>query len=319
MSKKQNINPIKHIYAILTFWVNYPLLLIKLNTWVRRYISEDLSNQDLKKLREQLLQEKLTKKELKQRIENIEEQFLYRKLNIWNHFLEETLPKKYLSSNFILSKSPDLTCIIAETREHPHFKVIVENTISNTQHLNIGLQVYHGTDNEEFVRNSLKNYQNIEFINLNVSKIDIEGYNQILLSKNFHERIPTDKFLVFQTDAVTFKPLDKKFLEYDYIGAPWKKELHEEYKAEVGNGGLSIRSKAAMLKIISQNIPRIKNQPEDLYLAQILKKQNFNVAPYDIALEFATEDVFNMQTFGCHKSWELIKFIELKQLLSQLT
>ena len=139
-----------------------------------------------------------------------------------------------------------------------------------------------------------------------------------MLSKEFHNSIPTDKFLVFQTDVITFKPLDKKFLEYDYIGAPWKKELHADYRAEVGNGGLSIRSKLAMLKIISQNIPRLKNQPEDLYLAQILKKQNFHVASYESAKEFATEDVFNLNTFGCHKSWELIKFVELKQLLSQL-
>jgi len=301
---------------LIVFYIKFPFLSYKIENWVKRYVSEDLKPEEIKKLRLLFLREKLNKKTLKKEIKNIEENILSKKSIIWNDYLEKRLPKKYTNCNLRISNTPELTAIIIETRKHTHFKVIVQNTITNLQHLNIGLQVYHGTNNENFVKECLKQYENIEYININVGNIDIEGYNKIMLSKTFHENIPTDLFLVFQTDSITFRALDKKFLQFDYIGAPWKKSNHLTYKAEVGNGGLSLRSKTAMLSILNQNIERPKFMPEDLYLAQILKKQNYNIPSYSIASEFSIEEVYNPHAFGCHKCWETITIAQLNTILS---
>lgn len=296
-------------------YLRLPYLLLKLDKFFNRYTFDSPSSEDRQLILNKIFKYKLSKKELIKEIEKLEIVHRKKRLAFWNNFIENDLTKKHSNCKLKINKNPDVSATIVEAREHPHFKTIVQNVISNLQHLNIGLLVYHGTENENFVKNALKEYNNIQFINLNVKNIDIEGYNKIMLSKEFHKSIPTDKFLVFQTDVITFKPLHKKFLEYDYIGAPWKKEFHKEYKAEVGNGGLSIRSKKAMLKILELGIERKENQPEDLYLAQILKSKKFKVAPYNVAFEFSTEDDYNPNAFGCHKSWELIKTSELKQIL----
>jgi hypothetical protein len=296
-----------------------PYLLIKLKTWCQRYSLDYLTEQDISKLRQKIFLTKLNKKGIINEIVTINTQKKKERLTYWNHYLDTILPKKQENLELNIAKQSDFTAMIVEARKHPHFKVVVENVILNTQHLDVCLRVYHGTENESFVKECLKEHSNIQFINLNVKNIDIEGYNKIMLSEDLYQNIASEHILVFQTDVITFKPLDKKFLKYDYIGAPWVEKLHGSYKAEVGNGGLSLRSKNAMLTIIKQNIPRECYMPEDLYLAQILKRKKFNVANYETALEFSAENVFALNTFGCHKSWEVINFDHLKKLFSQLS
>ncbi|ANW96825.1 hypothetical protein AXE80_11275 [Wenyingzhuangia fucanilytica] len=299
----------------LLFYTKLPLILNKLNKWCKRYSFEPLSTSEINNIRKSIINNKLDKTQIIKEIEYIDSIKKEERLSYWNHYLENVLPKKQGSPVLKIAKESNLTAVIVEARKHPHFKVVVENMLLNTQHLNVCLHVYHGTENEKFVKDCLKEHENIKFINLNIENIDIEGYNKIMLSEDFYKNINSELILVFQTDVITFKPLDTAFLQYDYIGAPWKKKEHLNYKAEVGNGGLSIRSKKAMLTILEQKIPRETFVPEDLYLAQILKQQNFNIPSYETALEFATEGVYNPNAFGCHKSWEVIKTSELKELL----
>ena len=271
-------------------------------------MQDDFSKKELEDIKKHVFKNKLLKPEILNYLENINKEKRQIRKHYWNSFIENNLTAKHKKQTIQISKTPIITATIVEARKHPHFKTIVQNVLSNLDHLEVGLNIYHGTENEVFVKNCLKDYKNIRYINLQVKNLDIEAYNKIMLSKEFHEAIPTEKFLVFQTDTISFKALDEKFLHYDYIGAPWRKANHKEYKATVGNGGLSLRSKSAMLNILQQNIPRASNMPEDLYLSQILTAQKFNIAPYDVALQFATEDVYTENTFGCHKSWEFIKF-----------
>jgi len=307
---------IQHILNKVLFYLNYPFYLKKIKTWVKRYVTEELNNEEINKLKALIWSNKLTKKEIKKEIKGIETRHIEQKYSIWSNYLEKKLPKKYKDSEFKISNTPVLTNIIVETRKHPHFKVVVQNIISNTQHLKAGLQIYHGTENEIYVKESLKDYTNIQFINLNVANINIEDYNKILLSKSFHENISSDKFLVFQTDSISFKQLNKSFLKYDYIGAPWKKENHIKYQAVVGNGGLSLRSKTAILSILNKNIERPSLMPEDLYLAQILRSQNYIIPTFDEAMSFSIEEVFYNNSFGCHKCWDTFTIKQLESIFS---
>lgn len=68
---------------------------------------------------------------------------------------------------------------------------------------------------------------------------------------NLYENIPTETFLIFQTDTLInpkYKDLIYEFIDYDYVGAPWISN------GDVGNGGLSLRKKSKMIEIIKKNI-----------------------------------------------------------------
>ena len=58
----------------------------------------------------------------------------------------------------------------------------------------------------------------------------------LLTSVWFYEQInaTANKILIFQTDSCLLKEGIDKFIDYDYIGAPWA-----HYNNEVGNGGFS--------------------------------------------------------------------------------
>lgn len=310
-------NSAYYVLKNFLFFISIPYYFFKLTKWFKRYSKEEPTVSEISKLKKEIILGKLNKKEIIHAIEALESVKKKNRLTYWNSFIETKLTKKHKNQALRIAKNPTITATIVEARKHPHFKTIVQNALSNLEHLEVGLNVYHGTENEAFVKDCLKDYNSIRYINLQVKNLDIEAYNKIMLSKEFHREIPTDKFLVFQTDTITFKPLDKEFLNYDYIGAPWRKENHDRYGAQVGNGGLSLRSKTAILTILEQNIPREENDPEDLYLSRILTQQQFNIAPYEVALQFATEDVYAENTFGCHKSWELIRLEQLKKIINQ--
>lgn len=309
-----NRSKINSLADFIRFYLSLPYILYKLKTWCKRYSYEPISKKEITDLKQIVLSKKLDKKGIIKEVEKIDVLKKEERLVYWNHYLEYILPNKQGKPILNITKESNFTAVIVEARKHSHFKVVVENVILNTQHLGVCLNVYHGTENEHFVKDALKEHANIKFINLNVENLDIEAYNKIMLSEDFYKNINSEHILVFQTDVITFKPLEKHFLKYDYIGAPWEKKHHPEYKAIVGNGGLSIRSKKAMLQILEQNIPRKAFFPEDLYLARILKDQGFNIPPFHTALDFATEGVYNSNAFGCHKSWELIKTNQLKAL-----
>ncbi|KAF4746198.1 hypothetical protein FOZ62_025133, partial [Perkinsus olseni] len=75
--------------------------------------------------------------------------------------------------------------------------------------------------------------------------------NKIMFNASFWEAIEpsnADKVLVFQSDSVMCGSGDlDDFLEYDYIGAPWK---HRPLGLSVGNGGFSLRSRSLLMECI---------------------------------------------------------------------
>jgi hypothetical protein len=152
--------------------------------------------------------------------------------------------------------------------------------------------------------------------NLGVENLELNGYNKLLTTKSFYDYIPTEMFLVFQTDSIiipTHSHLINTFLKYDYVGAPWIRNK------QVGNGGFSLRRKSKMLEIIEKvPYPHGKNEDEYFSLAPIpMYKPTF-----DEAKLFSVETVFSEVTFGCHKPWNhegaqiVSKYPEIKVLLS---
>jgi len=103
-----------------------------------------------------------------------------------------------------------------------------------------------------------------------------------------------------------------KFLDYDYIGAPWSQQNQwvESYDARVGNGGFSLRSKRLL-----EATSKFSDVPthEDLlftqrryFRTQVEREFDFKIAPPYIAYQFSQEQIFpglNVpigQSFGFH-------------------
>ena len=136
--------------------------------------------------------------------------------------------------------------------------------------------------------------------------LTINNYNDLLkYNKDFYNHIPTETFLVFQTDTVIFKNykhLINNFLHYDYVGAPWYRLQGKNERECVGNGGLSLRKKSKMLEIMEKT--GINNYPEDLYFS-CCEYVPINKPSFNDALSFSVEEVskYNNISFGCHKPW----------------
>lgn len=218
------------------------------------------------------------------------------KINI----LEESFDNNYTNNE-------RYTAIIIEPRLHKALEYVLENFMENLSN-NWDFIIFHGNLNKNYIIDILnsnfllkENINRIKLINLNINNLTIKDYNDLLVSKNLYKNIPTEIFLIFQTDSIICKKnkdLINYFLKYDYIGAPWKDKT-------VGNGGLSLRRKSKMLEIID-NCP-YTNQPEDVYFGKACPEIFRNIPSFENAKEFSVETVYNDKSFGVHKPWVHLK------------
>lgn len=125
----------------------------------------------------------------------------------------------------------------------------------------------------------------------------LSDYNKLLTSKEFWEAIPFDKVLITQMDAEMLRSGIEEFLEYDYVGAPWKFQQHG------GNGGFSLRTKKAMLDVIKNNPYQGESVHgyEDVYFSNsLLFSDKWKLAPREVCKKFSCETIFEVETLGCH-------------------
>jgi hypothetical protein len=209
------------------------------------------------------------------------------------------------------------TAVIIEPREHKALSFVLKNFLENLSD-NWTILIMHGEKNVDFVNNiidnDLSNYKHrIQLQNLHVDNLTIDDYNQLLLSEYFYQYIPTEIFLIFQTDTMicNTQKLDD-FLQYDYVGAPWLDSIQTDKVG--GNGGLSIRRKSKMLEKI-RHCEHTKNQYEDKFFSNSCG--NLYFPHFEKAKEFAIETVYHDKSFGIHKPWPYLKKEELESVAKQ--
>ena len=201
------------------------------------------------------------------------------------------------------------TAIIVEPRQHKALEYVLNNFLNNLSN-DWSFIVFHGNENLKFINNIITeklsiHKDRITLINLNVKNLTLREYNNLFkYNKDFYNYIPTETFLVFQTDTIIFekyKHLINNFLHYDYVGAPWNHLIDGKDKNDcVGNGGLSLRKKSKMIEIIKT---QGKNEyPEDVYFS-CYDSVLINKPTLDDALLFSVEEKFSEMSFGCHRPW----------------
>ena len=227
--------------------------------------------------------------------------------------------------------SPRLnSAIIVEPRKHAALEKVIMNIYNN---LNIPIIIFHGTENEDFVknivdRNCINKYQ---LVNIDKKNLNIPSYNKLLYSLDFWEKASYfgDKILLFQTDSGIYGQFSdiKDILQYDFCGAPWLIKGHTEFNAVkyfskefnnsrpvfVGNGGFSLRSCKMMIKLINKYNPLgFKNIiPEDVFFANACDMTSgCKLSNVEDAKKFsiAYPAEFPYKSFGFHQYWKACEF-----------
>jgi hypothetical protein len=166
----------------------------------------------------------------------------------------------YLPKEFpIIDKNSKKKSLLVETRELDHNEFVIKNTIQKLGD-GWGHIIYCHKNNHNQIKSICKDISKDIEIRLLDFELTRDSYNNLCLDINFWKEIDCDKVLIYQTDTFICKDFDDKFLECDYIGAPWgpgehsnmlRKVLNLNFDLNFGNGGLSLRSKSKMLEALS--------------------------------------------------------------------
>lgn len=211
------------------------------------------------------------------------------------------------------------TAVMIEPRKHPAMCFVLNNFLENLD-LRWNFIIYHGTENEYWLKDLINSefpssINRIKLGKINTDNINLHQYSSIMVNSQFIQQIPTEMFLIFQTDSMICKPykdLIYQYMDYDYVGAPWFEIPRDPLKCQVGNGGLSLRRRSKMLEIaITQ--PYIYGYPEDMYFSEAAEKMRMNIPSWTKAKEFSIETQYSPKSFGIHKAWIFMKYITEEQ------
>ena len=258
-----------------------------------------------------------------------------------NDFISYCLKKDNSFPNHLLPRiniGNKLEAVFIEFRLLPYTIFVIKNAL-----LKLGHKWSHtiicGNNNFDFYNNFKKEYGlNIKIIKLNINNITREEYSILLLNSNFYNNFIGEHILIYQEDSIIFKNFDNKFLEYDYIGAPY-------YNKEIGNGGFSLRNKKIMkdickrffdknIKYMKKNVRLLKELKtdsnfykskenlkyfkieqsiiEDIQITNRMKNYNIGKLPdFETAKEFSIEKYYHPKAFGGHQFWFTIKDVKL--------
>lgn len=160
---------------------------------------------------------------------------------------------------------------------------------------------------------------------INIAPLNsLVDYSRFII-KELHNYISTNHCLIVQSDGFVVNPdlWTDEFLKYDYVGAPWPKQVPlvsngkisrmlDMTNTRVGNGGFSLRSKKLLETSSMIGFENLNTQSysEDLiichYLREKFESQGIKFAPVELAAKFSFElpikeiERNHEHTFGFH-------------------
>jgi hypothetical protein len=212
------------------------------------------------------------------------------------------------------------SAVIVEPREHKALEFVLTNFLENLNN-DWTIIIIHGNNNEDYLNNiidtKLNNYTSrIKKINIKVDNLTVAEYSELFYDEEFYNCIPTEMFLIFQTDSIILKENREniyQFMNYDYVGAPWPDNMGILGVMGVGNGGLSLRRKSKMVSLLKYKNIAITKNTDYKYGKYIAEDQFFNGYYIDqvavkkpskeFAKQFSVECIFYEKPFGIHKIW----------------
>ena len=204
-----------------------------------------------------------------------------------------------------------LEMVIVEPRNHE----CLAGALSNMSALlpNAALTIIHSKENEELIQSIVKpsNANNhVRMIPTFAGNIDRDAYSKLLMTPEFWKTLSAPKTLIFQTDTAMRYNGILRFMEYDYIGAPWLGPVCNNPQVRIGNGGFSLRSRAFMEDIVHKHpyqrvYPNaVYPPPEDVYFGNHIHLYNdARIPSIEDAAWFSLEYIRHSNPMGSHKAW----------------
>ena len=200
-------------------------------------------------------------------------------------------------------------CCIVETRPLINLsKIIIDRHLKYIPK-DWGLTIYCSLLNHEYIKD-IDFGINTNIIILENPKLTIREYNVMLKSDTFWQSLPYEKVLIFQSDSRILKEGIEDFLEWDYVGAPWRFQNHG------GNGGLSLRNVNLMREIC--RVAKFTNKNEDVEFCNFMFDNNVgNLAPRAVCSKFSCESIAFFGSLGIHSIEKWLPKTQCKQILNQ--
>ena len=114
------------------------------------------------------------------------------------------------------------TAVIIEPREHAALEFVLKNFNDNLSD-EWQFVVFHGKKNDVFTKNICDKVftpDRVKLVNLGVENLTISDYSKLFYDDILYSNIPTEVFLIFQTDSIIcskFKENINKFLQGDEL------------------------------------------------------------------------------------------------------
>jgi glycosyltransferase involved in cell wall biosynthesis len=192
----------------------------------------------------------------------------------------------------------DLVAVIVEPSVSSTFEYAARNVL-NMLGPGWRLMVFHTNTSADFVSRALRFVANVEYVMLPQSITQISEYNSFMKNASFWRSLNASKVLLFQSDSMMLRKGIERFLEYDYIGAPWDVKKNDRVRAaiksgelggSVGNGGFSLRSVSAMIKICEEHGAKSPyDEQEDMFFARYVAKSGYKYPTPKVAYRFCRE------------------------------
>lgn len=225
--------------------------------------------------------------------------------------------------------------VFIEFRWFEHIEFLLRNMLLKLP--NWSHTVVCGNNNYEAMKQCCaKISESIRIIKLDIDNLIPSDYNILLMTPQFWSQFYGEKILIYQEDSFLFHSRGiETFLEYDYVGAPWKAS-QDDNSYGVGNGGFSLRSKSIMLEVIDkvqlENIiignstvtymqnANVSVLPEDVYFSKSMIDYNIGkVAPIYVALRFSQESVSGNNPLGGHNFFLANNKLDISYKILKLT
>lgn len=209
----------------------------------------------------------------------------------------------------------DRLAIIVDTRDELFLLHVIRIAIHHLAPKGFSFLFVHGTENAVFAKTLIAPL-GVSLRELPVPHLTPTLYSELLAHRPFWDDLKSEHVLLYEMDTFIRHGNIEPFLEYDYVGAPWKPSQCPwvTSKSRVGNGGLSLRRRSAMLRCLDTRSPRYDSS-EDVFFAQTCEDLLY-LPSIDVARSFAVETWEHPDPLGFHKPWLYLPAEKIYPLLT---
>jgi hypothetical protein len=248
----------------------------------------------------------------------------------WHEFIDQTYSRVRSLPVPVIPADAERSIVLMEPRLHPYLEYVLRNTLYFAGE-GWGLEIFAGPDNWDYLKKLTRDWGAVRFHDLKTESLSSTQYNSLKKSADTWRILNSETLLWIELDCLLVQQGIDDFLEWDYVGAPWHPEVAISPNCRVGNGGLSLRKRSAMLRIAedSKNNPAPNPSPsviytEDMYfcinmqLCNQLQPGAFKIPDVETASQFSVESIYKPSPIGLHKTWGYLSAKLVESLFEQI-